>query len=304
MYIVPPITITDAMLNSHTVAEPSAGETLWTSGGTYTAGQVCLLATTHELYECVLGVSGSAVAPNADPTHWLKTGPGNRWAMFDTLRSTQTVGASPMVIVITPGQRIDSLAILGAVADEAAISVSVGGSVVYTASKPLLTRQVRSWYQWLTTPFRNLPSWAVHDIPPVTGATVTLTLTRATGDVKIGDLIVGRKEYAGKVVQDAEDDALNFSTIERSAIDGTATLTPRPSKPKTSQTTVLMKPLVPRLREVRRALDAVPALYSGMDDKTDDDYYESLLIKGIYKRFTITLRNPSHATVALDLEEV
>ena len=45
-YILKPTPITDAMLASCTVAEPAAGETAWTSAGTYALGDNCIRTTT------------------------------------------------------------------------------------------------------------------------------------------------------------------------------------------------------------------------------------------------------------------
>ena len=65
---------------------------------------------------------------------------------------------------------------------------------------------------------------------------ITVTLTHPTADVQIGNLDIGMQEYVGRVQFAPTDDADNYSKITRSVIDGSATLTPSVSVPKTSQT--------------------------------------------------------------------
>jgi hypothetical protein len=54
---------------------------------------------------------------------------------------------------------------------------------------------------------------------------------------------------------------------------------------------------------VRSLLNAVPAVWAGLTDDTED-YFPSLLILGIYKQFSIALTSASKATITLELEEV
>ena len=57
------------------------------------------------------------------------------------------------------------------------------------------------------------------------------------------------------------------------------------------------------VRSVRRLTNAVPALWSGLDDQ-ESGYFSALLIVGVYKRFTISMDQPEDALISLELEEV
>jgi hypothetical protein len=52
MIVIPPITITEAMVSS-TIPEPDAsvGEVLWNAATNYTAGNTVVRTTTHKVYE-------------------------------------------------------------------------------------------------------------------------------------------------------------------------------------------------------------------------------------------------------------
>src|SRR3990170_7159070 len=119
MNVIPPLTITDARLISSTVSEPDAGspstEPVYNAGTTYGLGDIAISTTTHLKYESLAaGNIGNALT---DTTKWLELGPTNKWAMFDLLRSTATSAAASLSVVIAPGTRIDSLALLGLVGD-------------------------------------------------------------------------------------------------------------------------------------------------------------------------------------------
>ena len=114
--------------------------------------------------------------------------------------------------------------------------------------------------------------------------------------------VIGTNVYVGQVLSQARSDALNFSTITRDAF-GNATLVPRRSVPKTDQTLVSEPSRVDKLREVRSTLNAVPAVWSGMDDKATNPHFEALLVLGIYKEFSISLE-PLLTNITLSLEEI
>src|SRR5690606_31503046 len=133
----------------------------------------------------------TSTSPDEDTTNWLELGPTNRWAMFDRLRNTDTVDASPITVVIEPGVRVNALALVGLVADEVSISVEADSVEVYSATESLSTREVLDWYDYFFEDFTSRSTVAWWDLPPHTDATITVTITRDAGDVTCGGLIVG-----------------------------------------------------------------------------------------------------------------
>lgn len=238
----------------------------------------------------------------AGDSWWVDVGPTNRWAMFDLLRNTGTTTASPLTVSLTPGQRVDSIGVVGIVADTVAVTVTVSGATVYTASANLLKRPTSGWYDYFYGAFRYRQEFARFDLPPYTNAVITITLTRANGNVTCGGVVLGSSVYLGATQHQAESDALNFSKIDRDDF-GTATLVPRRSVPRTVQALRCRKTDVDRILQLRDDLNAVPALWSGLDDQ-ESGYFSALLIVGVYKRFTISMDQPEDALISLELEEV
>lgn len=273
---------------------------VYSGGTTYAQGDRALDTTTHRVYESLAGSNLGNV--QSDETKWKDVGPTNPWAMFDVLRNTATVQASALTAVITPGVRIDSLALLGLAATSATISMTSGGVTVYTVTINLNLRIVLNWYDYFFAAFRTQESIALFDLPPYSNGVVTVALSNTGGNVECGACVMGMKQNIGDVQYEAESDVLNFSTVTRDA-DGTAEMVQERNVPKTISSIYLDKRFVNQVRALRDALNGTPAVWAGIDDD-GDDYFEALLILGFYRRFTINLKLPLEAVISLELEEV
>jgi hypothetical protein len=301
MRVIPPLAVTPAILTSSTCAEPSAGETAYNAGTSYALDAVVVVAADHRTYQS-LQAGNVGHPPISSPTWWLDIGPTNRWKMFDLLRNTQTEQASPLTVVLTPGVRVDSLALLGLVGDSVTVAMTNGGTTVYTHTEDLNTRDVLDWYDYFFLPFGNIPSLVLFDLPPYSGGVITVDITAASGNAKCGSLVVGSNVFIGDIRYNAESDALNFSTVERDAF-GNSTLIPRRSVPKTTQEILCKKDRINKARDLRTALNAMPAVWSGINSSSDG-YYEAFLILGYYRRFLINMAYACEALITLDLEEI
>lgn len=300
MRVIPPVTITNTRLTSSSVAEPHATETAYNAGTTYAIGAEVVVAADHRKYES-LQAGNVGNTPASSPSWWFDLGPTNRWAMLDILRNTRTVDASPVTVVLTPGVRINSLALLGLDATSVTVSMTNAGDTVYERTVDLNTREVLGWYDYFFEPFTTLPSMVLWDLPPFTAGILTIDIENAAGDVGCGAVVIGSYQYIGETEHQAESDALNFSTVERDEF-GNAVLVPRRSIPKVTQTVFASKALVNAIRDLRDSLNASPAFWSSLDE-SDDDWFESFAILGIYRKFTINAQ-PTEAMLSIELEEI
>jgi hypothetical protein len=295
--------IVNSAAGTFQVAETPGGAPIITTGsqsGTHTA-----TTQVHRTFESLIGSNtGNYPTLEASADKWVDVGPSNKWAMFDLLRNTGTTQASPLTVVITPGERVDSLALVGLVADSVTVSVTVSAVEVYSETVDLSSRNVLNWYDYFFAPFTFRNALALFNLPPYVNAVITVTITRAAGAVTCGGLITGLNTYLGVTVANALSDALNFSRIERDDF-GNSILVPRRSVPKASLQLITEKANVNAVRAVRDALSGTPALWSGLDDAADG-FFEAVLILGIHKAFGISMDQPApdYATVSLELEEV
>lgn len=301
MRVVPPLEINAARLTACNVPEPSPGEQIYNAGTTYAAGDRAISTATHRTYESLIGGNlGNALT---DVTKWADVGPTNRYAMFDHYRSTKTVRAGEVSMTIRPGVRIDTLALIGVQAVTCHIRIMAGSPAteVYNRTIPLASRQVSSWSQYFFTSFDQKEEVFQFDIPQYSDNELSITLTDG-GEVKIGTLILGQSVLLGQTAMPVSDDAINFSKIERDQF-GNVTLIPRRSVPTTDVKVRAEKGAVPRLRKLREQVNAVPALWIGIDDASDE-YFDSVLRHGIYKNFSIEIDQHNSATINLTIEDL
>jgi len=290
-------------------------EVAYNAGTTYGDGDVCYSTTAHRCYESLsAGNIGNPlpVLPETATVYWVDVGPTNKYAMFDFSRNTQTVWASPLTVVIAPGERVNTVGLAGLVGNQVQISATsvLGGGTVYpnalseslTGIFDLNTRIVNDGYDYCFEPFMTLPSMAIFDIPPFSDIIITVTITSDSGNVKCGALVTGTYMYLGDIQYGATNDGLNFSTVTRDAF-GNATLIPRRTLPKTDQILVVDSARVNRCKEARVELNAVPALWTGIDDNTSS-WFDMLTILGIYTQFQIGAVIDSAAEITLSLEEI
>ncbi len=290
-------------------------ETAYNAGTTYALGDTVSSSTSHRCYESLAADNVGnplPVLPETTTTKWLDVGPTNRYAMFDLSRNTQTVSASPLTVVIAPGERVNTIGLAGLSANQVQISATsvMGGGTVYpsaysespTGIFDLNTRIVNDGYDYCFEPFTTLPSMAIFDIPPFSDIIITVAITATSGNVKCGALVCGTYRYIGDVQYGATNDGLNFSTIDRDVF-GDATLIPRRTIPKIDLTLRISSLRVNRCKETRILLNAIPALWTGIDDNSSE-WFDMLTILGVYTQYKIGQVRDSQAEINVSVEEI
>lgn len=289
------ILVYQSLLAGNTGHTPASSPTWWKLigrtypvydvGHTYVIDDRAIDPVNHLEYSSL--TAGNVGNPLTDGVHWVKNGPTNRWAALDLSSNTGTTSPSPMTYVIGPGKRVDAVGLAGMMADSYTISVKQSGVEVYTYTESLSTRVVLGWRDWLTKPFTFRAASARFDLPLISNAEVTITLTRATGDVTLGALFVNRGIDLGSTENQPQDDADNFSTFSRD-IEGTATdFIPRRLLPLVTVASLAPAERTPEIRAARTALRATPAFWCGLRDVTNP-YFESVVNVGVWKSFKIT----------------
>jgi hypothetical protein len=138
------------------------------------------------------------------------------------------------------------------------------------------------------------------DILPT--STVIEVIYTGTAPLSIGSLVLGSYLYIGSTQIGTECLYLNFSSIDRDTY-GDAYFIKRKSVPKTQQKVYINKSEINTILQYRDELDAVPAVWSGLDDNTTHPYFNALLIYGFYREFSFEIDNPVGPMINLELEE-
>jgi len=260
---------------------------------------------THSLYESLVVSNNFPLDDVADEiTKWKYIGKTNRWRPLDYTRSQRSVTPLSVTYVITPGKRINSLALENIKANSFSISISSpsNGGEVWARSGSLNTRITTSFSDYFFGVFGTKPSLVYFDIPLYSDLVITITLEATSGNVEVGAIMAGTFVYLGETEQSTSSDTLNFSTIDRD-LDGNAILVRRRNIPKSRQTVFCRKSNVDKVVQLRDELNATPALWYGLKDSSDG-YFGVTSSFGIYKGFQIDTSFPNHAVISLELEDV
>lgn len=241
MNIIAPITITDAMLSSSTLAEDSTAA--WTNA-TYVVGDLRHVVATHRVYKCAVA-GASTISPELDPTRWVNTRPTNRWAPFDSYTSTAATGTTTFSYVLLPGY-FNAVYLAGLTGATYTITVkdAPAGATIYTATG-FLSDDPIDWYEYLFSALKPRRALVFTNIPTRPNAELTITIA-ATGAVGLGLCAVG--DYASLFGEGAFGGPLAGATAEpvtysyiKTNDDGTVTIVKR-----TSATNLRVNVVMPR----------------------------------------------------------
>lgn len=261
---------------------------IWSSGTSYTVGTRVRVDSSKKIYENVV-VGAESISPElGTSTHWVEVEYMNTYAMFDTMRRTKSYATDSIEINITYSNSIDSVALLGLV-NVTSVYIKMVDSALATV------------YEVTATPSNG--TYIVTNLPGTTNYSLQIIISGPGNIVYVGTLIIGKSEYIGDIQRNISVDTRNYSTIDRDVF-GNVSLVPRGSSPITNKKLLIEASYVSQVERTRNKLNAVPAVWIGMDGNEIPQYYTSLVILGFYRKFTIRLDSHIHATISLELEEV
>ena len=301
MRVIEPITVTESMLLSSTVSEPDAsmGETAYSGAATYNTNDLAVL--NHLLYRSLID-SNTGNSPDVSPNEWLLLGSSNKFRPFYYLTNNRSTGATPYVIEVAPGQKINTIVVTGAVGVSIRVrAIRPGDIVVYDQTRDLVFRETTGWFSYWFGEFDVKDKALFQNIPPVPDAVFEVTIT-GTGDVGLVNLIFGLETYIGSTQYGSGDDALDFSTITRDQF-GNTTLKPGRVVPTLLPPVFANKGIVPIIRRLRTRTAGRATVWIGVDDP-NDAYFESHFVFGIWRRFRIDIDYPNNARIDLELENL
>lgn len=266
-----PITITDAMIGAGTsIAEPAAGETVWVSAGSYTAGDTVIRTQTHRKYVALQTHSGRTTAPESDPAYWEDVGPTMRWAPFDSYVSTGATATTALTYVLSPGY-FNALALYGLVGTNISITIkdAPGGSTIYSFASPLF-EDPAGWYEYLFVAPKPITKLVKSGLPIRPAAELTINVTAATGQpvgvgmIALGDLVslVGDLAEFGGTEHGSLAEPVTFSYIKTDEFGNTTIVRRHKSTNMTARIVVPTRNADEALRLIQDVLDVPVAWIS------------------------------------------
>lgn len=217
--VLHPIAITDAMFTASNVAEPDAsiGEVEWSAATSYTVGQKVVRSSLHKIFTST--ASGvDAGLPEATPLRWFDDDePTNKWAAFDSYKSTAIKKTGTLTLTVKPGI-ITDMAFYGLVGDSIRVVCKNAASLaVYYDQTTSLSDYLSGdlmWEFYFGTPQQRPRLDIVGLMPTDAQVEITLTPSPKTGTAEIGILALGSFEPIGLPLQGFKAQLVDYSRIK------------------------------------------------------------------------------------------
>jgi hypothetical protein len=149
--------------------------------------------------------------------------------------------------------------------------------------------------------FNTRPVKSLFDVPLVSDPVVTVTLSSASGNVKIGALAVGVNSYIGQLLKPTKNTGVSFSTV-RTDIYGETEAVKRRMLRKLTGTLLLPAYLVDLALDLREEFDATPILYVGTEE--DGDWTGATTQIGLMQQFDIGTSDGDPALIPFTAQEI
>lgn len=177
----------------------------------------------HLLYRSL--IAGNLGQPLTDATKWqhfgspkVSTGDPynstNRWKMFDQSYGSQTECADEIVVVLTPGQLINSIAFLNVSGASVRVQQSISG---YDQTVTLYTHEVDDWWAWYYEDVIEEDEAYFSDIPQYASATLTITISNPGGTAKCGVCVIGKEKLVGETQWGMSKEIIDHSRVTENA---------------------------------------------------------------------------------------
>lgn len=236
--------------------------------------------------------------PDEEPLYWTYISATNRYRMFDSEVTTQTVIDDLLQVTVAPGLT-NSLALLELQGAELTVVGKDGpdGPILYNHTQPLEGSIVTDWYEYFFEPFAPLTEVVLSDIPAYGSIHLEITIESAAGPVAVGAAIFGSMYELGRTLRGPRAGIIDYSRKETSPTGATRFNRRRYSR-RMSPRLVVENPMLERVYRILSDIRATPCVWVG----TDLHGYGFLTVFGYYRDFDIDVAYPFHSHCTLEIE--
>lgn len=231
------------------------------------------------------------------PEVWLEIGATNRWLMFDRSVTSQTTASDSLSITVIADGRVDSIVLLNISASSVTITATdaVDGEIYNHTDNLAATSGITDWYAYFFEPVIRRTDYFVGDLPPYSGATITITLGDSGETVACGAAVLGIGKELGGTQYGMSLGIQDYSIKERDAF-GNYTIRQRAFSKRQKLTMQVENTLVDSIQTLLASYRATPVVYVGADD------FGSSVIYGFYKDFQIVVSYPTVSICDIEIE--
>lgn len=325
MIVVPPVLVRPSNVLLTNIDDTyNADPPDWTDSVAYSQGDLVKRPNDRTYKFLLTGPTIDSTEPEISAVSslpkWLDYGYINKYKLFEYRNTDKTIYAGTFDYTIYVSERIDTMAFLGMenVLSIQVVQLTLDDDIlnVYDLDNSTGVYEGPGGGGELEGPGAGGPEGLDYPSPsyyenriltnivPAYNVKYQIILTTSgEGYTAIRYLALGLGTYLGAIQRGIGVSADNYSQITKDDF-GTSSLVQRRNVPKISCQVVANSTAASKLLTLRKELNAQPVVWSGLDDKVDELYYDSLLMMGVYKRFSIGIENPITTNLTLELEEL
>lgn len=277
------------------------------SVGTYnnsTAG-ISISDTASGTYKCLVDHTSSASnGPLQSTTNWVRVGPTNQFAVFDTKVSSSTSGTDELIFVFRASS-LDTVALLNLVGSSASIGISEASpsntkylNILDNATRYLSGEQSYDWYSYFFYDADTTKTQAI--FTSLTSSTDNLVSVRisGTGTVSCGIEVTGKVKTLGGTQYGASTGIIDYSRKETDTFGNTSLVVRNYSK-RLNAKIYISNPDLNSSQRFLYSIRATPVLWIGTEDL---QYEEPMVVYGFYKDFSTEISYPGASLCDLSVE--
>lgn len=239
--------------------------------------------------------------PDISATWWLKVGPSNLYAMFDSEINTTTKNANNITVTIKTGF-IDTFALLNIVSGtylKVTVRDGLGGNIVYQKEFGLDSANIIDWFSYFFTGFDYTRTTVIlTDIPPLYGDSYTTFELDGDANLELGQVVFGQTKTLGTTEYGASAGITDYSKVDVDDF-GQRVFIKRNFAKKLSSRVFIHNSELNRVHRTLSNLRATPVLWIATDDIL---YEEAAIVYGFYREFSIEISYPDTSYCSLELE--
>lgn len=298
MNVIKPITITDGMVLSNNIA-PSP-QPVWDIATAYSVNDEVQVASNHTIYNCNVANTGQdpleeTVDGNGD-RYWIEISPTNDWAVFDGRTRKKSVNASSIELEILPNKLFTSLAILNLKGETlTVVATSASAGIVYNKTFDLRLL-VDNWIDFYFSEIESIDNIVKLDLPAYYDMTLDFLL-EGTGDVEVGEIILGRAVRIGELQYGSSAGLADYSTKEFDLF-GDPYIVERGYNDTFQYDVWMDAKQTYNIKKLLTQFRAKPLVYVGNPE------YQETVIYGFYKNLNAVLEDVSISSMLLEVEEL
>ncbi len=294
MQILKPITLTTndvAFTNAVTTSTNSA----WVATNTYTPGQQAYVGMV--MYQVTTNVTNTTNNPTTS-ADWTVVGYIDPYKCFDGKVGTLTVTSgtnSTLIFETDTTQLINGAAFLNLDAGQLSLTVtdSIEGEV-YSHTESLL-EDIDNWYQYFFYEYEQKTDVILDDLPTYPGAVIHLELSRTTGTVSVGEIVLGKIRELGATQFGASAGIQDYSRKTTDA-DGNSVIEERPFSKRASFDLQIDAEEFDSVYRFLSSIRATPCVFIGDATKS------SLIVYGFARSFNQVFSTPVLTACSLSVE--